>query len=144
MPEKLTNLVCRLLDPDVIVVLYGRLGLALDNATTVPTATAAPTINAILIANVRDRFCLAGAIAAPAGLDAATPLAGSDGAAAVPSGCAGAFCCCGVVCELFSCWLAGAVCGATGVGLSGSDAICVALLDVLADEGPWIGAGAGC
>jgi hypothetical protein len=86
MPEKLTNLVRRLLDSDAMLALYGRLGLALDNATTVPMATAAPTINAILIAKVRERFCLAGAIAAPAGLDAATPFAGSDGAAAVPRG----------------------------------------------------------
>jgi hypothetical protein len=42
----------------------------------------------------RVRFCRAGAIAAPAGLDAAMPLAGSDGATAVPSGCCGAGCCC--------------------------------------------------
>jgi hypothetical protein len=76
-----------------IARVYGRLGLALDSATTVPMATAAPTSNPTRIASVRERFCFAGAIAAPAGLEAATPLAGSAGAAAVPSGCEGAVCC---------------------------------------------------
>jgi hypothetical protein len=54
----------------------GRLGLASDKPTTVPTATAAPTISATRMAKVRERFCFAGAIAAPAGLDAAMPDAG--------------------------------------------------------------------
>jgi hypothetical protein len=43
-------------------------------------------MSASLMAKVRERFCFAGAIAAPAGLDAATPDAGSEGAAAVPIG----------------------------------------------------------
>jgi hypothetical protein len=100
--------------------------------------------NAMRIANVRERFCLAGAIAAPAGLDAATPLAGSDGAAAVPIDCGGLLCCCGWVCEVFSCWPAGAVCGTMGVGLSGSEAISGVSPAGLADAGVWIGAVAGC
>jgi hypothetical protein len=143
MPEKLTNLVQLLSDPDVMLVFYGRLGLALDNATTVPIATAAPTIRAILIANVRERFCLAGAMAAPAGLDAATPDAGCDGAAAVPNDCGGAFCW-GGVCGLFSCEAVGAVWGAMGTGLSGSDAICGASAAGFADAGFWMGADVGC
>ena len=43
-------------------------------ATTNPRATAAPAIAPTLIKMVRDRFCFAGASAAPAGLDAAKPV----------------------------------------------------------------------
>ncbi len=50
-------------------------------------ATAPPMSKLSLIANDRVRFCFAGAMAAPAGFEAATPLAGSAGAAAVPIVC---------------------------------------------------------
>ncbi len=75
----------------------------------------------------RERFCLAGAIAAPAGLEAATPLAGSAGAAAVPRGCEGAVCCGVELCEAFSCGEAGVVGAGAGPGLSGKDATSVGL-----------------
>jgi hypothetical protein len=50
------------------------LGLALESATTVPIATPAATINPTLIRIERVRRCFAGAITAPAGLEAATPM----------------------------------------------------------------------
>jgi len=53
---------------------FGRLGLPLESATTVPMATAAPTTTATRIAKERARRCFAGAITAPAGLDAAMPV----------------------------------------------------------------------
>jgi hypothetical protein len=110
----------------ILIPCYGRLGLALESATTVPTATAAPTSRPTLITNDRERFCLAGAMAAPAGLEAAIPLAGSDGAAAVPMGPGGALCCCEVLCELF-CGGAGVVaCSGAGAGLSGKEATSLA------------------
>jgi hypothetical protein len=76
-------------------LVCGRLGLALERPTTVPTATAAPTIRLTLITNERVRRCFAGAITAPAGREAAMPMPFSYGAAAVPTG-AGVppFCCC--------------------------------------------------
>ena len=71
---------------------FGRLGLPLESATTVPTATAAPTITPTLIRIERARRCFAGAITAPAGLDPATPEVFSYGAAAVPTGLAAGLC----------------------------------------------------
>src|SRR6185312_11939771 len=53
---------------------------------TVPTATPAPTSNPTRIKIARARRCFAGAITAPAGLEAVTPAAPSGGAAAVPTG----------------------------------------------------------
>ena len=53
---------------------------------TTPIAMPAPTRRPTLIANERVRLCFAGAIAAPAGLDAATPPGFTYGAAAVPTG----------------------------------------------------------
>jgi hypothetical protein len=50
------------------------LGLPLDNATTVPMATAAPANAPMRISKERERFCLAGAIAAPDGVEAAVPV----------------------------------------------------------------------
>jgi hypothetical protein len=44
--------------------------------------------------NDRDLFCFAGATTAPAGLEAATPVAFSYGATAVPTGFEVPFCCC--------------------------------------------------
>ena len=41
---------------------YGRLGLPADSATTVPTATQAPTIRPTRMRNERDLFCFAGAV----------------------------------------------------------------------------------
>ena len=73
---------------------YGRLGLAADMPTTAPTATQAPTINPTRMRNDLDRFCFAGATTAPAGLEAATPVGFSYGAAAVPTGFEVPFCCC--------------------------------------------------
>jgi len=58
----------------------------LVKATTNPRATAAPAIAPTLIKIVRDRFCFAGASAAPAGLDAAKPVVVAVSAAAVPTG----------------------------------------------------------
>lgn len=60
------------------------------SATTDPTATPAPIIAPILRMMVRVRRCFAGAIATPAGCDAAIPLASGASDAAVPTGfCAG-------------------------------------------------------
>lgn len=56
------------------------------NAATVPTATPAPTKAPTLMTIDRVRRCLPGAIAVPAGCEAATPLDGTDSAAAVPTG----------------------------------------------------------
>src|SRR5258706_15603733 len=52
----------------------------------VPIATPAPTKEPTRIRTERTRRCRAGARAAPAGLDAATPVIGSASAAAVPTG----------------------------------------------------------
>jgi len=52
----------------------------------VPMATPAPTSAPTLIRMERTRRCFAGATAAPAGLEAATPLGCTDSAAAVPNG----------------------------------------------------------
>ncbi len=52
----------------------GLLGVARVKAATVPAAAPAPTIALTRITIVRTRRCLAGAIATPAGWDAATPL----------------------------------------------------------------------
>lgn len=68
----------------------GLLEVAEVSATTEPTATPTPIIAPILKMMVRVRRCFAGAIATPAGCDAATPLASGASAAAVPTGfCAG-------------------------------------------------------
>jgi hypothetical protein len=53
---------------------WGRLGLASERPTTVPTATAAPISTPTLIIRERVRRCFAGAMTAPAGRDAATPM----------------------------------------------------------------------
>jgi len=42
----------------------------------------------------RARRCFAGAITAPAGLEAATPVVFSNGAAAEPTGFGAVLCCC--------------------------------------------------
>jgi hypothetical protein len=63
-----------------------RLELEWESATTVPMATAAPTTTPTLIRMERARRCFAGAITAPAGLEAATPVVFSYGAAAEPTG----------------------------------------------------------
>src|SRR5580658_8420580 len=52
----------------------GRLGLPCESAATVPTATPAPTTKLSLMRIERTRRCFAGAITAPAGLEAATPV----------------------------------------------------------------------
>jgi hypothetical protein len=65
---------------------FGRLGLARESATTVPTATAVPTTILTRIRIARARRCFAGAIAAPTGLEAVTPVTVATGAAAVPTG----------------------------------------------------------
>src|ERR1700728_3324861 len=110
MPEKLIRIVWRCSELGVIgccpggqkppKVQCGRAGLPREAAATVPIAMPAPTSNATLISKERVRFCLAGAIAAPAGLDAGTPSGLKYGAAAVPTGAGVLFC-----------WSVGAVCG---------------------------------
>ncbi len=82
--------------------------------TTTPTATAAPMIAAVRITMVRVRRCLAGAIATPAGCEAAMPPAWVGSAAAVPTGFCGAGCAC--VCR-------GAVCSCS-CGEAGTDELC--------------------
>ena len=64
----------------------GRLGLAFESAITVPIATPAPKTAPSLISKDRDWCCFAGAIATPAGLEAAVPDALPISAAAVPNG----------------------------------------------------------
>jgi hypothetical protein len=76
----------RLLPMPFVWCQLGRLGLARESATTVPMATAPPTITPTLIRMERARRCFAGAITAPAGLEAATPVVFSYGAAAEPTG----------------------------------------------------------
>ena len=83
------------------------LELPCDSATTVPTATHAPTTIPILMTKERARRCFGGAITAPEGLDAVTPRAFSSGAAAVPTGCAGSF----------TCWFVAGCSGGFCVGL---------------------------
>src|SRR4051812_24805206 len=71
-------------------------GLPCDNAMVAPTAAPTPTRAPTLIKMDRTRLCLAGATAAPAGREAATPVVSIDSAAAVPRGsCGGLFCPCG-------------------------------------------------
>ena len=70
----------------------GLLGLALDRATTVPIATPAPASAPSRINSERERFCFAGAIAAPEGVEAAVPVDFWTSAAAAPLGCCGADC----------------------------------------------------
>ena len=90
IPEKLTS--SRLFCTEISFIAShsirycGRLGLASDSPATMPTATAAPTTSAVLIENLRTRLCLAGAIAAPEGVEAGTPSGRVSGAAAVPNG----------------------------------------------------------
>src|SRR5437660_8158263 len=74
------------LGPSLYLAPGGLDGLPLDKAYTLPTATPAPAISPSLINRERVRFCLAGAIAAPAGLDAIPPRVLPACAAAVPAG----------------------------------------------------------
>ena len=62
-------------------------GLAAERAATVPRAAPAPTIKPNLINNDRVLRCFGGAIATPAGFEAAPPLTWTGGATAVPVGC---------------------------------------------------------
>lgn len=67
--------------------------MAAVKATTAPTATTAPRIAPVLRTIVRTRCCLAGAIATPAGCEAAIAFTLGASAAAVPTGCCeAAFC----------------------------------------------------
>ncbi len=128
IPEKLTNpgrrfsdvfRMCShsfLLSASLATCSCGRLGLALDSATTVPTATPAPAMAPTLIRMERARLCFAGAIAAPAGLEAATPVVFTDSAAAVPRGSCVPSCCFGEGC----CPLDSRSCERIMPGLSGS------------------------
>jgi len=61
-------------------------GLAWESAATVPMATPAAITTPTLMRMERARRCLAGAIAAPAGLVAVAPLIIPEGATAVPTG----------------------------------------------------------
>ena len=91
-------------------LLGGRLGLALESAITVPIATPAPKTAPSLISKERDWCCFAGAIATPAGLEAAEPDALPISAAAVPNGRS---------------VMLGCACGRTLPGLLGSSLGCV-------------------
>jgi hypothetical protein len=62
-------------------------GLAADSPTTVPIAMPAPAKKPSLIKSERICRCFGGAIATPAGLEAAPPLTSTGGATAVPLGC---------------------------------------------------------
>src|SRR4051794_561074 len=62
-----------------------------DNPATVPTATPAAAIRPSLSRSERRCRCLSGAIAIPAGRDAAPPTVGAPSAVAAPKGC----CICG-------------------------------------------------
>src|SRR5579864_6768648 len=64
----------------------GLLDVAAVRPTTVPIATPAPIIAPVRSTRVRVRCCLAGAMATPAGCDAAIPLTLEPSAAAVPTG----------------------------------------------------------
>jgi hypothetical protein len=80
MPEKASDRIAGASRDGYAATPYfadGWLGLALERAITVPTATAAPIRSPTLIMKDRVRFWRAGAIAAPDGLDAATPVPGS-------------------------------------------------------------------
>jgi hypothetical protein len=71
----------------------GRLGLLLARPTTAPIATAPAAMAPTLISRERTWRCFAGAIAIPAGLDAAPPLVVPTCAAAAPAGsCVFFFC----------------------------------------------------
>jgi hypothetical protein len=65
------------------------LEVAFESANTVPIATPAPTTAPTFISSDRERLCFAGATAAPAGWEAATPLGVNGWAAAVPKGLEG-------------------------------------------------------
>ena len=65
----------------------GLLGLALVKAIVAAIAAPAPRIAPTLINKVRVRLCFAGAMAIPAGSEAAFPVVGTGCAAAVPTGC---------------------------------------------------------
>src|SRR5579872_2731554 len=69
----------------------GLLGLPFDRATTVPMAAPPAAIAAILMRNDRTCRCFAGAMAIPAGLEAAPPVVTPDCAAAAPTGSAAGF-----------------------------------------------------
>src|ERR1035441_1207991 len=127
MPEKLTSLGRRgseafrimlqqlLSECSLATGWCGRLGLALARATTVPTATPAPAMMPTLIRMERARLCFAGAIAAPAGLEAATPVVFTNVAAAVPRGAWPSLCGFGEGC----CTLDSSSCERTAPGLLG-------------------------
>src|SRR6266481_418666 len=66
------------------------------SANTVPNAAPAATAAPILISKERVWCCLAGAIAAPAGLAAAPPAVDTPSAAAAPTGSMGRFLGCGL------------------------------------------------
>jgi len=118
----------------VFAVVFGGLpGVPRLSAATVPTATPTAAMAPSLINKERLRFCLAGAMAEPAGFDAPLPAVLTPSAAAVPSGsgdgcclaagscCAGSVCGCGefgaFVCS--SGVAVGAAGDALGAGASG-------------------------
>src|SRR6185437_8716759 len=68
---------------------FGWLGLVCETPATVPRAAPASATTTRLIRKMRTRRCFAGAMAAPAGLEAATPVVLTVGAAAVPTCSAG-------------------------------------------------------
>jgi hypothetical protein len=75
--------------------------------------------------NERARRCFAGAITAPAGLEAVAPEVFSAGAAAVPTGCAGSL----------PCWLAAGVAGGVWV----EPLLCACGLGVVSAGVSWFG-----
>src|SRR5947209_1174139 len=69
-------------------------GVTQVRAYTVPAATPAAAIAPILIKSERVWCCLAGAMATPAGREAAPPVVGTFSAVAAPAGSTGFLGCC--------------------------------------------------
>jgi hypothetical protein len=87
-PEKVISMAPQLYGAGVAAALFGGLdGEPLLNAYTVPSATPPAAINPILSKKDRTWRCFAGAMAVPAGREAAPPAVVAVPAAAVPSGC---------------------------------------------------------
>ncbi len=90
---------------------FGFADVPFDSPATVPTATPAAAIRPIFSSSECRCLCLSGAIASPAGRDAAPPTVGTPSAVAAPSGCC-------ICCSTPGC--GAGVAGSTSVELSGA------------------------